>query len=385
MEDQLKARVPFDFATRKEYMDLPFPESEYELRLSKTRQLMEQNELGALVAFGDQNDFGHLTYLANFELMIGRGAVIVTPDSVSLITDSAFHGEPMHSLVWKTWIEDVTATKPSMAAFFSVLRTRLSEVKGKIGAIGLYGFSIKELGLPVVDVERAFLLMKSRKTDRELEVMKEASRITSCGMKAAVGMTRSGVKETEIAAVACKAMFEEGATRLAFPPIITAGPRAGTKHDYPSRRKIEDGDMVYIDIGAMWQGYNSDMSRTILIGNGSKEKRDALDSVFQIYSELMTKIKPGASAGEVARYGESLAKSRGWLQDYWSMGHGLGTSFLEVPAFTPESQDVFNTGMVFAYEPMIVRLGLGTAVVEDTVAVTEEGCVTLTECERKLW
>ena len=377
-------RVPFDAGTRREYLDLPFPESEYEQRVENTRRLLKEQNLDGLIAFGDQNDFGYLTYLANFEPMIGRGAVVITGDSICLVTDSAFHGEPMHSLIWRTWVDKVKATGPTYESFATGLRAALSGAS-KIGIIGSYSFPAHELGLSVVEMERPFLKMKSRKTANELKVMKEAARITSCGMRAAVEATKIGKRENEIAATACKAMFEEGASRLAFQPIIVAGLRAGTKHDYPSKRRIEDGDMVYIDLGAISDGYYSDMSRTMLIGKGDERKRDALDSVLEIYNDLKSKIRPGVSAGEVARTGEKLAESKGWLTHFWAMGHGLGTGFIEIPMFTPSSSDVFESRMVFAYEPMIVGLGLGTAVVEDTIAITDTGITSLTEYERKLW
>jgi Xaa-Pro aminopeptidase len=290
----------------------------------------------------------------------------------------------MHSLIWRTWVDKVKATGPTYESFATGLRAALSGAS-KIGIIGSYSFPAHELGLSVVEMERPFLKMKSRKTANELKVMKEAARITSCGMRAAVEATKIGKRENEIAATACKAMFEEGASRLAFQPIIVAGLRAGTKHDYPSKRRIEDGDMVYIDLGAISDGYYSDMSRTILIGKGDERKRDALDSVFEIYNDLKSKMRPGVSAGEVARAGEKLAESKGWLASFWAMGHGLGTGFIEIPMFTPSSSDVFESRMVFAYEPMIVRLGLGTAVVEDTIAITDTGATSLTEYERKLW
>jgi Xaa-Pro aminopeptidase len=346
---------------------------------------MTKYDLEALIAFGDQNDFGYVTYLANFEPFMGRVAVIVTADKVSLVTDSAMHGEPMHSLIWKTWIENVRVAGHSYDSFSKELKTVLSGVKSKIGVAGTYSFPAREFGLNVVDVERPFLEMKSRKTVNELKVMKEAARITSCGMQAAVEAAKKGVREIEIAAVASKVMYEEGAPRLAFHPIVVAGPRAGTKHDFPSKRIIEDGDMVYLDMGAMWNGYFCDMSRTVLIGKGDAKQRDALDSILEIYYDLKKRIRPGVISGEVARTGEELAKSKGWLEDFWAMGHGLGTGFLEIPMLTPTCQDVFESRMVFAYEPMFVRLGLGTAVVEDTVTVTDSGCESLTECERKLW
>jgi len=290
----------------------------------------------------------------------------------------------MHSLIWRTWIDRVRVTGPSFDSFVSELKAALSGVR-RVGVIGLYSFPARQFGLDCVDLENAFLKMKSRKTENELRVMREAARITSCGMRAAVEATKIGVSEPEIVASACREMYEEGASRLAFQPVVAAGPRAGTKHDYPSKRKIEDGDMVYIDLGAISNGYFCDMSRTKLIGEGDTKKRNALNSILEIYNELRKQIRPGILAGEVARAGEKLAESKGWLSDFWAMGHGLGTGFLEIPMFMPSSKDVFASGMVFAYEPMIVKLGLGTAVVEDTLAVTNEGVTSLTEYERKLW
>ncbi len=289
----VKPRVPFDSKTRSEYLELPFPVAEYQQRIDNSRRLMEERNLDALVAFGDQNDMGYLTYLANFEPMMGRGAVVITSDSVTLVTDSAFHGEPMHSLIWRTWIDQVRICGWSLQSFLSEVQAAVSRVKGKIGAVGLYAFEARQFGGNVVDVERPFLEMKSRKTASELKVMREASRITSSGMRAAVEATRVGVPETDVVAVACKAMYEEGASRLAFQPIVVAGPRAGTKHDYPSKRKIEVGDMVYIDLGAISNGYLSDMSRTVLMGKGDAKQRNALDSILEIYTDLLDRIRPG--------------------------------------------------------------------------------------------
>jgi len=381
----VKPRVPFDELTRREYLDLPFPIAEYEQRVASIRRLMEEQRLEGLVVSGDQNDLGYLTYLANFEPMMGRGAVVVTSDTVTLVTDSAFHGEPMHSLIWRTWIDQIRVSGWSYQSFISEVQASIRVIKGRIGAVGLYTFPTRELGVNVVDVERLFLKMKSRKTVNELRVMREASRITSCGMRAAVEATKVGIPETMVVAAACKAMYEEGASRLAFQPIVVAGPRAGTKHDYPTKRRIKEDDMVYIDLGAISSGYLSDMSRTMLMSNGDAKQRNALDSILDIYNDLLDRIRPGTRAADIAHLGEELAESKGWRDDFWATGHGLGTGFSEIPMFSPTSPDTFESGMVFAYEPMIVRLGLGTAVVEDTVAVTDTGITTLTEYERKLW
>ncbi|HUK51450.1 MAG TPA: Xaa-Pro peptidase family protein [Terriglobales bacterium] len=380
---EFETRIPYDFGARRRYLDLPFPTSEYESRLRKIREMMEREDLSAFVGFGDQNDFGILTYVAAFEPMMGRGAVVITKDAVSLVTDSAFHGEPMHSLIWRTWVEDVVLSKPSLPDFISSLKTKLPS--GKVGVAGTYAFSPNSIGLNTVGVDNQFLEIKSRKTPLELDAMREASRITSKGMQAAVKAVKLGIRETELAAIASRIMFEEGAERLAFHPIVVAGDRSGMKHDFPTSRKIQNDEMVYIDIGAISRGYFSDMSRTVLVGKGTPEQRNALETIFDIYTDLKRMIKPGVEAKKVAKQGEYIAQSRGWLRDFWAMGHGLGTSFLELPAFTPSSVNTFAEGMVFAYEPMIVRLGLGTAVIEDTLALTVDGHESLTDCETRLW
>src|SRR5208282_6896754 len=106
--------------------------------------------------------------------------------------------------------------------------------------------------------------------------------------------------------------FEEGASRLAFQPVVVSGRRAGMKHDFPTNRKIDKNEMIYIDIGATWKDYYSDMSRTVLVGNGTTEQRSALDSILEIHNELMDGICPGTSVGELARKGEALADKKGW-------------------------------------------------------------------------
>jgi Xaa-Pro aminopeptidase len=379
----LNVKVPYGYSERKKLTDLPFPLSEYEARVQNTRRLMQQHDLDALIAFSDQNDTGNLVYLANFEPMLGRGAVIVTSDIVSLVTDSTFHQEPMHSLIWKTWIEDITVTNPSTDEFLSAIKSKLPKAGVRIGVAGRYSFPGNSMQRQFVD--REFLEMKSRKSDREIEALKESARIASCGMQSAVDSVTEGVEETEVAAAACQRMYKEGTSRLAFPPLVTSGPRAGVKHDLPTRRKIKSGEMVYIDIGAIWQGYYSDMSRTVIVGHGTKEQLNALDSILEIYNLLLKEIRPGVRAKEIAKLGEKLAESKGWLRDYWSVGHGLGTTMWDIPILSTDSHDTFDSGMVLAFEPMIVNVNLGTAVVEDTILVSSSGAHAITESERKLW
>jgi Xaa-Pro dipeptidase len=143
--------------------------------------------------------------------------------------------------------------------------------------------------------------------------------------------------------------------------------------------------MVYLDMGTSYHGYVSDMSRTVMIGAPNQRQRSALNTVLQIYTEMLPFGKSGVTAGELARFGIEKAQAAGWGENYFGVGHGLGTTLRDLPFIVRDSTTTLKENMVFALEPMIVQVGLGTAVIEDVMHVAKGGLVSLTDHERKLW
>jgi len=393
MTDEIP-QVGYSWDARKAWLDLPFPTDEYDSRVNRIRERMRSKHLDAVLILGDQNELGFLRYVTNFEPSLGRAVVLLPIEGDPLlVTDSIFHNEPLHSYIWMTWVKEVVACQPTVDDFTKNIAHSLKErslSEKKIGIVNRYSFPLLELQheLPqaiFTPFDSELLELKSVKSAREIALMKQVAQITSKGMEAAVRTIRPGMTEFDIVAEADHAMAEAGAHRHAFDTIAVAGPRAGLKHYYPTNRHLAEGDMVYLDMGASYHGYVSDMSRTVVIGSPSDRQRDALDTVLNIYLEMLQFGKPGVTGGELARFGIEKAEKAGWGSNYFGVGHGLGTTIKDLPFINRQSETALRENMVFALEPMIVEVGFGTAVVEDVMQVTPSGLVSLTQYERKLW
>lgn len=399
MSPGYRSEVPYDWKTRRKYLDLPFPVSEYESRVARTRKAMERAGLDALLVIGDSGDPGDVVYLSNFSPFGGRAAVILPSEGgPTLVTDAILHGEPMNSYAWATWIEDFVAARRSGDEFGAAIRWALRSVRARrVGIVGREKMQVPvwseldQLGVEWTDFWFEFTAMKSIRSSREVLLLREVGRITAAAMAAAVEAARAGSSESDIASVATAAMLSEGAHDRAFSTIVNSGPRGGLKHSYPTGRKLRKGDMVYLDMGAMKYGYQSDMSRTVVVGGAKREQRQVLDVVEHAFDTLTGMMRPGVRTSTLVARGEEIARRSGLRKKYrgriylgLSVHHAIATSFFEVPSLGL-TDTVLRPNMSFAFEPMAHILDFGTAVIEDCILITETGAESLTPYERIHW
>jgi Xaa-Pro aminopeptidase len=394
-----RSQVPYDWETRKKYLDLPFPLSEYDSRLRRVRRAMEKKGLDALLVFGDSGDPGDLVYLSNF-IPFGRAAMLLPLKGQPLIiTDAVLHGEPINSYAWMTWVQDFQAVRRDPGDFAQAIAKPLRESSAeKVGLVGRDNLPIslwEELAPRVrpkwVDFWLEFTRVKSIRSPREVALLREVGRITASAMRAAVEALAVGKKESEIAAVANYTMAEEGGHGGGFPPIVNSGPKSGLKHSYPTERKIVRGDMVYIDLGATRFGYQSDMSRTVVVGGANEEQKQVLDVIENAYDTLTKAMTPGIRVSRLVERAEELAdrsrlreKYRGRIYLGLIVHHAVATSFFEIPSLgLPDTR--LKRNMSFAFEPMAHILDLGTAVIEDCLLITDRGPESLTPYEKVHW
>ena len=397
------SQVPYSWEARSKYLDLPFPISEYERRLAGLRRNMEEHQLDSVVVFGNSADYGDLVYLSNF-LPFGRAAIVVSKNkdiSPVIVTDAILHGEPMNSFAWMTWFRDFIPVPHDPAAFAEALskRFRAQQAK-KVGLIGRDNLPMSiwealkkkiDPGLEWVDASFEFLLMKSCRSDLEIDLQREVGRITAAAMKSAIEAITPGKTENEIVAAAYKTMFEEGAHDRSFQTIVNSGPRGGLKHSYPTNRKIVKGDLIYLDMGAMKFGYQCDMSRSVVVGGASEEQKQVLDVILHAYKVLAAAMKPGVKMADLIARAHELEDSSGLKEKYAGriylgliVHHAIATSFFELPSLgLPDV--ALEKNMSFAFEPMAHILDFGTAVIEDTLLVTEKGVESLTPLELVHW
>jgi Xaa-Pro aminopeptidase len=217
------------------------------------------------------------------------------------------------------------------------------------------------------------------KSEAEIALMRRACEITAVGLSAAETLLRPGVSEREVANAAHAAMFAAGAEELGFDTAVSSGPRAGLKHAAPTERRLQGGELVFLDMGAVVGGYHADLSRCVGVWPIDLRARCMLDAAQAIFEDALAAIRPGNCVRDIYRAAEAAAAREGFEDDYMpnGLGHGLGLSLFELPWLTPDDESVLEAGMIFALEPMLVRYGVGTAVIEETVLVTRSGAEVL--------
>ena len=397
-------KVPFDWESRKRWLDIPFPEEEYQDRLARPRTVMAEHGFDALLALARVGDDATVRWLSNFTPFLGQAAVIVLPEGEPiLMADMAMHGEPMHTLFNRTWFRHFDLVRRGGSLPTEVVNAiKAGKSVRKLGVVGLrdlpaYWVDALREGLPGVEIEAAdqpVLRLRAIKSPREIEKMRRAAQISGLAIKAAMDACQPGASEFQVAGLAHQVMFVLGAEGLAFDSAVVAGPRAGLKHGFPSGRLMQEGDMVFIDMAARVDGYHADLSRTITVGEPGDYERRMLVTAEKLFEVWMQKAGPGVAVGDLQKECSKLAADAGFEDEHQPLGwgHGLGVSLFELPYIGgPEGPEgggggtVLEEGMIFALEPMLVKLGVGTAVVEDTMLITHDGIEALSGLPTKIY
>ncbi len=397
-------RVPYSYRDRAPWMNLPFPVEEYQQRLARLASRMVRQDLDCLVVLGNRSDGTNIRYLTNFEDFYGGDTTLVVPrdGAPGFTTNAVMHGEPMHSGIQDCWIEDVRcAAAPRTVTGAASPATVLDHVEDFItergcarGAIGLVGDATDRLArflgetfphARVVDAGPVLREMRAIKSDREVEVIRRACHLADAALEAAMDAVRPGVTEFELAGEANRAMFSGGAEHPAFAISVCAGARSGFKHMAPTAYRVQPGDIVYMDVGARYMGYYSDASRQRVCGEPTPEQRRFMDTQIGVVEEVMAAARPGVVIGDLAKIAMARAEEAGYADYLYFRGHGIGAAVQDLPAFAPGNPARLEANMVFAFEPMFVREGFGTACWEDDWVVTPSGVERLNQGRVRWW
>ena len=388
--------VPFDLASRRKYLEQEFTDAEYDRRLAAVRANMAREGLDALIIYCGTGSYASARWLTNYQAFNGTSFVVVRRDGgITVTTDGVLHGEPMHTMVWTCRVDDLRCAAGAIyGGPPDEVATMAADAVGAAGAVGLVGsrsisaFLDRALvarlpGLRAADaVVGAARMIKS---DEEIARMDEAGRIADAAFAAVFEHLQPGVEETAVAAAAVATMLRMGAIE-SFRTCVVGGRLAGLKHSYPRKRKLVKGEMVFLDLGASFQNYVSDTSRTCVVGARPTGDAAGLLKISEdLYHAGLEEMRPGRAIDDVAQRLIKVAKGTRWEADFCpsGFGHGIGMDLFEAPGgLFAGSQVVLQPGMTLAYEPMVVVEGLGTGVVEDSVLITDTGYRLLTDGPR---
>jgi len=212
--------------------------------------------------------------------------------------------------------------------------------------------------------------LRKVKDEKELELMRKAGELTSKGMKVAYEMIGPGIKEYEVAGEIEYAMRKCGCWGTAFETIVASGARSAYPHGGCIDKKIREGDLVVVDIGATYQYYRSDMTRTLVAGKPSEKQKKIYEIVRLAQEKAFQAVKPEAKARDIDAVARKIIEDVEYGEYFvHGLGHGVGLEIHEPPTLNQESKDKLMIGNVVTIEPGIYIVGFGGIRIEDTVLV----------------
>ncbi len=219
------------------------------------------------------------------------------------------------------------------------------------------------------------------KDEEEIALVTKACELTDKCFKHICDYIKVGKTEKEIAFEIETFFKKNGADDLAFETIVASGKNSSKPHAVPSDKVIEAGDPITIDMGCIYKGYCSDMTRTIFARYVPIEVQRVYDLVLKNQNQTLTEMKDGANIRMLSRMVENDFKINGYDLVH-SLGHGVGLDIHEIPFISSNNDNTLKANMIVTNEPGIYIPGKFGVRIEDTVLITKSGCITLTKSDK---
>lgn len=227
--------------------------------------------------------------------------------------------------------------------------------------------------------------LRSIKSADEVEKIKSAQAITDKAFIHMCDFIKPGLTELEVAVELEYTMRKYGATAIAFESIVVSGVNSSMPHGVPSEKKIEAGDFVTMDFGAQFDGYCSDMTRTVAIGKISDEQKKVYETVLNAQLMAIEAVAIGKRYNEIDKVARDYIYSNGYEGCFGhGLGHSLGLNIHEEPNFNTKCDKIITKDVVMTVEPGIYLEGKFGVRIEDMVLTTEKGALDLTHSEKNL-
>ncbi len=326
-----------------------------------------------------------ITYLTGFQR--SEGYVFVTGDKSYFLIDFRYAEAVMKAV---SHMEIVMFSNAYESINELVAKHNVSEILVEDGAVTLSAFStLKEkLNAEVLSTpELSKIISDSRiiKTEDEVEKLRTAQKIAEKAYLEVLNFVKPGITEREISARLEFLMKMNGAERVAFELITVTGKKTSLPHGVPGDVKVQSGDFVTFDIGAVYDGYHSDMTRTVAVGSVSDEQKMIYDIVLKAHLAGLDYVKAGVSGFDVDKVCRDIITEAGYGQYFGhSTGHGVGLEIHEAPNASQKSEYILKENMTLTVEPGIYLPDKFGVRIEDTVLITKDGYETFASIPKEL-
>lgn len=353
-------------------------------RVNKLREQFEALNIEGIII----SNLTNVYYLSGFKGSNGR--LLITKDKQYLVTDFRY-------------LEQATSQAPA----FEIVDQGQKGLLGTLMEIAKHN-EIKNIGFEsdytnyttflefrayegfeFIATREVVEQLRQTKDEEEIKNLREAERIGDLAFSKIIPYItmeyKNGLTETDIALELERIMRMHGASGVSFNAIVASGAKSSLCHAVPGKETLKAGDFVVMDFGCVYNGYCSDMTRTIVIGEASEKHKEIYNVVLKAQLAALEAIKPGVKGKEIDAIARNIIAEAGYGEYFGhGLGHSVGLDIHENPRFSMAEEKVIEEGMVLTVEPGIYVPGFGGVRIEDMVVVTKEGIENLTHSTKEL-
>lgn len=351
-------------------------------KTEKIIRILKDRQLDAILVSDPYN----IRYFSGFRG--GTGYLFLSGKSQILLTDSRYTTQaekesPQYEII------TVSAEKPYAVWIKELAEREKADSIGFEDGVMIYT-TVKKLeealcGRCLVPLGEALNDCRQIKDKDELDAIRRAEEIGDRAFSHILDVIRPGMTEVDIALELEGFMRKAGAEGLSFETIVASGDNSAMPHAIPGSKKVQKGELITMDFGCVWNGYCSDMTRTVVLGKASGRQKQIYETVLQAQLRALEGIRSGISGKQADALARDVIEKAGFGAYFGhALGHSLGLFIHEGPRLSSKETALLQEGMVVTVEPGIYLPGEEGVRIEDLVEITKEGCINYTKSPKKL-
>lgn len=349
----------------------------------KAIQILLEGKADAALIISEEN----VRYFTSFSST--NGYLLITPNTSIFLTDSRYIEAAQNTVTVCDEVCEIKNVKNTLCPLCENLG--IKSIMIEQSRMTIADLEIFKRNIPFAQfitdstLDDEINKLRSVKNKQESKKIETAQRIAEKAFDHILKFIKPGITEREISLELDYTMLRSGADALSFETIAVSGANGSMPHGVPGSKKIENGDFITMDFGAVYDGYHSDMTRTVAVGFVTDKQAEVYNTVLEAQKAGLDLIKSGISCKEVDERARDVIKSKGYGEFFGhGYGHGVGIEIHEYPNLSASSKSVLKAGNVVTAEPGIYIPGQFGVRIEDMVLVTDDGYYNFTKCNKEI-
>lgn len=349
------------------------------LKLQKLRKTLKEKNIDGILITNEYNR----RYMTGFTGT--AGVAIVSQNDAVFITDFRYTEQAAAQIQDFRIVQHEVTLLEEIATQVKAMSIKSLGFEKDTVSFGTYELYKNVIQADLIPVSGLIEKIRLIKTEQEINIIKVACEIADHAFTHILDFIKPGKTELEVSNELEFFMRQQGATQSSFDTIVASGLRSALPHGVATNKVIEKGDFVTLDFGALYNGYISDITRTVAVGEPSEKLVEMYNTVLASQLLSLEKVGPGLTGIQADAIARDYLTEKGYGEAFGhSLGHGIGLEVHEGPGLSKRSETVLEPGMAVTIEPGVYVPGVGGVRIEDDILITESGNELLTHSTKEL-